>query len=209
MNKLKGLISTPRLPSLAGNFNRGTLIHNGVGRDSPECVFGEPTQPGKFQVKDKDLESEDSMMNLYERWMRVFGIFRIHPEEKNRRFNLFKENVQISRSANMLSDMTLEEVIRERTGFTICSVPYMNEEGSSTDSMTFPGKTRYQRGLLGMKPWRAKKKRTGEPTNWERLSKEIRERGGLGCNDETQLVCAMSMKGWCTCQEMKKTEFKQ
>ncbi|KAI3870783.1 hypothetical protein MKX03_006767 [Papaver bracteatum] len=65
MNNLRGFVSTAGLPSFAGNFNRGSLIHNGKGRDSPECVLGKAARPWKFQVKDKDLESDDSMMNLY------------------------------------------------------------------------------------------------------------------------------------------------
>ncbi|KAI3856871.1 hypothetical protein MKX03_036177 [Papaver bracteatum] len=65
MNNLRGFVSTAGLPSFAGNFNRDSLIHNGKGRDSPECVLGKAARPGKFQVKDKDLESDDSMMNLY------------------------------------------------------------------------------------------------------------------------------------------------
>ncbi|KAI3861195.1 hypothetical protein MKX03_025971 [Papaver bracteatum] len=116
MNKLKGFISTARLPSYACNFNRGSLVHNGKGRDSPECVLGKATRPGKFQVKDKDLESDDSTMNLYERWMRVFGIFRIDPQEKKRRFIVFKGNVIQSRGAHMFSDMTYEEVKSTCTG---------------------------------------------------------------------------------------------
>ncbi|KAI3890348.1 hypothetical protein MKX03_011697 [Papaver bracteatum] len=110
MNKLRGLVSTARLPSFAGNFNRGSLVHNGKGRDSPECVLGKATRPDKFQVKEKDLESDDSMMNLYERWMRVFGIFRIDPQEKKRRFIMFKGNVMRSRGAHMFSDMTYSSI---------------------------------------------------------------------------------------------------
>ncbi|KAI3983760.1 hypothetical protein MKX01_001164 [Papaver californicum] len=71
MNKLKGLISTPHLRFSAAEFNRSSLIHNGMGRDCPEYVFCKSTHP-----------------------------------EKNRRF-----------SANILSDMTFEEVARTRTGF--------------------------------------------------------------------------------------------
>lgn len=84
--------------------------------------------PGKFQVKDKDLESDDSMMNLYERWMRVFGIFRIDPQEKKRRFIVFKGNVMGSRCAHMFSDMTYEEVKSTCTG-----LESDDEEWNSTD----------------------------------------------------------------------------
>ncbi|KAI3896621.1 hypothetical protein MKW92_038913 [Papaver armeniacum] len=135
MNKLKGLISTPRLPSSAGNFNRGTLLLNGMGRDSPECVFCKSTRAGKFQVKDKDLGSEDTMSRL---------------------FKVFNEKVKNGRSTFMSSDMTLKEAIRTCTGYG----PYSHD---------FPGKMRYQRN--------------GEPTPWERVSKKIMERGGLGCED--------------------------
>ncbi|KAI3923320.1 hypothetical protein MKW98_026913 [Papaver atlanticum] len=38
--------------------------------------------------------------------------------------------------------------------------------------------------------------RSGEPTPWERVSKKIVERGGLGCDDASQLV---GNKAWCTC----------
>ncbi|KAI3861194.1 hypothetical protein MKX03_025970 [Papaver bracteatum] len=82
-----------------------------MGRGSPEWVFG------KFQVKDEDLKLEDSMVNLYERWMTVFGVFRIDRQEKNRHFKVFKRNVKERRSVNIISDLTVEEARRRRTGY--------------------------------------------------------------------------------------------
>ncbi|XP_026442133.1 uncharacterized protein LOC113341473 [Papaver somniferum] len=100
MNKLKGLNSTPRLPSIAENFNRSTLLHNGMGRDSPECVIYDSTRPWKFQVKDKDLGLEDNTSRL---------------------FKVFNEKVKNGRSTIMSSDMTLKEARRTCTGYAPCS----------------------------------------------------------------------------------------
>ncbi|MCL7023074.1 hypothetical protein MKW94_004591 [Papaver nudicaule] len=62
------------------------------------------TSRGAFEVKDKDLESEESMMDLYERWMRYMGKFRIEPLEKWTRFGIFMDTVTRNRSANCFAD---------------------------------------------------------------------------------------------------------
>ncbi|KAI3847569.1 hypothetical protein MKX03_024354 [Papaver bracteatum] len=158
MNMLKGLISTPCLTSSAGNFNRGTLLLDGMGKDSPECVFFKSTSPGKFQVKDKDLGSEDNMSRL---------------------FKVFNENVKNGRSTIMSSDLTLKEAIRTCTGYEPCS-------------HDFPGKMRYQRN--------------GEPTPWERVSKKIMGRGGLGCEDAAKsCTCYGRSNEWCGYRRMRRS----
>ncbi|XP_026390492.1 thiol protease SEN102-like isoform X2 [Papaver somniferum] len=56
------------------------------------------TQPRGFVVKYEDMESEESMMSLYERWMEHYQICR-NGEEKNRRFQVFQDCVRRFRSA--------------------------------------------------------------------------------------------------------------
>lgn len=70
----------------------------------------------KFEVKDKDLESQESMMDLYERWMTHFGIFRVDPLEKWTRFEIFKETVKKNRAANIFADGRRRERCRSITG---------------------------------------------------------------------------------------------
>jgi len=58
----------------------------------------EPAAAG-VKFADEDVESEEALWRLYERWLAHFNVSR-HPEEKVRRFSLFKEAArQIHRRA--------------------------------------------------------------------------------------------------------------
>ncbi|KAI3953217.1 hypothetical protein MKX01_042212 [Papaver californicum] len=58
----------------------------------------------EFVVKDEDMESEENMMRLYERWMKYQEIYRRNGEENNRRFQVFQEHVKRFRTANCFAD---------------------------------------------------------------------------------------------------------
>jgi C1A family cysteine protease len=78
-------------------------------------------------LTDKDLESEASMWSLYERWRSVHTV-SLDLEEKERRFETFKENaryinefnkrkdVPYKLGLNQFSDLTLEEFTSMYTG---------------------------------------------------------------------------------------------
>jgi C1A family cysteine protease len=78
-------------------------------------------------LMDKDLESEASMWSLYERWRSVHTV-SLDLEEKERRFETFKENaryinefnkrkdVPYKLGLNQFSDLTLEEFTSMYTG---------------------------------------------------------------------------------------------
>ncbi|OVA19904.1 Peptidase C1A [Macleaya cordata] len=68
------------------------------------CAAAREAVPGlnseKLCIEEKDLESEENMMKLYERWMKHYGIFRIDPKEKNRRFKKFAKTVNLVHNHN-------------------------------------------------------------------------------------------------------------
>lgn len=78
---------------------------------------------GSFEFQEKDLASEESLWDLYERW-RSHHTTSHDLQEKQTRFNIFKENVkhvhkvnQMSRpyklKLNKFADMTNYELICE------------------------------------------------------------------------------------------------
>ncbi|KAL5201066.1 hypothetical protein ABZP36_035420 [Zizania latifolia] len=97
---------------------------------------------------EKDLESEESMWNLYERWHDVYTLSSPNLAEKVRRFEAFKENARYVNEfnkdesmtyklgLNKFADLTLEEFIAKYTGAKqldagialITSVPEEEEE---------------------------------------------------------------------------------
>ncbi|OUZ99860.1 Proteinase inhibitor I29 [Macleaya cordata] len=89
MNKIKGLVSALPYRNSFSNCGLCFIIKNSKMRG---CATGKTA--GRFLIQDKDLESEENMMDFYERWMRFHGRFRIDPEEKNKRFKLFAERVK-------------------------------------------------------------------------------------------------------------------
>lgn len=52
-----------------------------------------------FDFHEKDLESEESLWNLYERWRSHHTVTR-DLDDKNKRFNVFKENVKYIHNFN-------------------------------------------------------------------------------------------------------------
>ncbi|RZC54666.1 hypothetical protein C5167_013526 [Papaver somniferum] len=113
MNEMKGFaLSTPLLTT-SSITNRGKTFFN-RSVEGADCVL-QRTEV-KFEVKDKDLESQESMMDLYERWMTHFGIFRVDPLEKWTRFEIFKETVKKNRAANIFADGRRRERCRSITG---------------------------------------------------------------------------------------------
>ncbi|KAI3903233.1 hypothetical protein MKW98_031887 [Papaver atlanticum] len=87
MYKMKGFVSA--LASTSSIVNRS--------------VINQTKMTGGFVVKAEDMESEENMMSLYERWMEYQEIYR-HDEEKHRRFPVFQERVKRFRSANCFED---------------------------------------------------------------------------------------------------------
>ncbi|KAI3931862.1 hypothetical protein MKW98_012272 [Papaver atlanticum] len=100
MNKMKGFaLSTPLL-STSSITSRGKTFFNNRTVEGTDCVL-QRTEV-KFEVKDKDLESQESMMDLY--------------EEKWTRFEIFKETVKKHRAANIFADGRRRERCRSITG---------------------------------------------------------------------------------------------
>ncbi|MCL7026694.1 hypothetical protein MKW94_020725 [Papaver nudicaule] len=103
MNRIKGFATSAPLLSTSSISNRGkTFFNNRSGDGTTDCIIHK--RRVSFEVKDKDLESEESMMDLYERWMRYMGKFRIDPLEKWTRFGIFMDTVTRIRSANCFAD---------------------------------------------------------------------------------------------------------
>lgn len=70
-----------------------------------------------FDFKETELESEDSLLKLYEKWRRQYSVERL-PEEMEPRFNVFKDTVKYVHSTmtvpynlklNNFADWTFEE----------------------------------------------------------------------------------------------------
>lgn len=53
----------------------------------------------RFEFDEKELESEESLWKLYERWMRYHNVSR-NPEEKQKRFEVFKEKAFLVHNNN-------------------------------------------------------------------------------------------------------------
>lgn len=80
-----------------------------------------------FPLTDKDLESEENMWNLYERWRAVYTVSRDLAEKKSK-FEVFKANaryihefnkkkdVTYKLGLNKFSDMTSDEFTAKYTG---------------------------------------------------------------------------------------------
>ncbi|RZC77433.1 hypothetical protein C5167_001582 [Papaver somniferum] len=129
MNKLKGIVATLYRPS---SFNRATSMSFSSGAN---CNSGKSTILGRIQVTDKDLESEENLMDLYERWMRHYGKIRTDIDEKNRRFQTFKKKVMdmnLERHCilGMFSDTSREEYPNWRG----CKLPSVEAE---SEGMSF------------------------------------------------------------------------
>nr|AAD28477.1 papain-like cysteine protease [Sandersonia aurantiaca] len=58
-------------------------------------------------IKEKDLESEDSLWSLYERWRSHHAVSR-DLDQKQKRFNVFKENVKFIHEFNKNKDVTFK-----------------------------------------------------------------------------------------------------
>ncbi|MCL7039783.1 hypothetical protein MKW94_014904 [Papaver nudicaule] len=103
MNKIKGFALSAPLLSTSSISNRSkTFLNNRSVDGTTDCIIHK--RQVDFDVKDKDLESEESMMDLYERWMRYMGKFRTDPLEKWTRFGIFMDKVTRNRSANCFAD---------------------------------------------------------------------------------------------------------
>ncbi|KAI3852898.1 hypothetical protein MKX03_003285 [Papaver bracteatum] len=103
MYKIKGFVSA--LASTSSFINRSII--NQTKMTVRGCTTSSKKKGG-FMVKEEDLESEERMMGLYERWMEHYQIYR-NGEEKNSRFPVFKDCVIRFRSANCLADTSDEE----------------------------------------------------------------------------------------------------
>ncbi|XP_026403660.1 cysteine protease XCP2-like isoform X1 [Papaver somniferum] len=105
MIKLRDIVATLSRPSSLGTFNRAASMSFSSVRNSG----GKSTIPAWMEAIDEDLESEENLINMYERWMRHTEKIRTDIEEKNRRFQNFKKNVMKRRSAGIFADTCKEE----------------------------------------------------------------------------------------------------
>ncbi|KAI3860237.1 hypothetical protein MKX03_022543 [Papaver bracteatum] len=99
----KGFVSA--LASSSSIINRPII--NQTKMTVRGCTTSSKKQGG-FVVKAEVMESEDSMMSLYERWMEHFQIYR-YDMEKHQRFQVFRDRVIRFRSANCLADISDKE----------------------------------------------------------------------------------------------------
>ncbi|KAK9073557.1 hypothetical protein SSX86_007881 [Deinandra increscens subsp. villosa] len=56
-----------------------------------------------FEFKEEELESEERMQGLYERWRNHHNVAEVNPREKAQRFNVFKTNVQHVHKTNKMN----------------------------------------------------------------------------------------------------------
>ncbi|OVA20772.1 Magnesium transporter NIPA [Macleaya cordata] len=88
----------------------------------------------RIDFDDKDLESEESLWNLYGRWMSYYQVTH-DPKEKQERFKIFKENVHFIHdfrkndnsfglALNKFADISGDEYARDWMG---CRVPIDDE----------------------------------------------------------------------------------
>ncbi|MCL7033079.1 hypothetical protein MKW94_013199 [Papaver nudicaule] len=118
MNKIKGFsLSSPLLSTSSINNCAKTFFNN----RTTDCIVQK--RRVELEVKDRDLESEESMMDLYERWMRRYGKFRVYPLEKWTRFGIFMQTVKEHRSLNCFADGG----VRERSRLIRCDGKHFYE----------------------------------------------------------------------------------
>ncbi|KAI3843972.1 hypothetical protein MKX03_025644 [Papaver bracteatum] len=144
MNKLKGIVATL---SRASSFNRATSMNFSSVREFKSLT-------ARMEVTDKDLESEENMMDFYERWMRHTGQIRTDIEEKNRRFQNFKKNLMKQRSVGYFADTCKEE-------FTVmlgCNLPSIE----------------VQRQMINFEDWCAKEELEGtDKATYEEMKRRM------------------------------------
>ncbi|KAI3958978.1 hypothetical protein MKX01_023654 [Papaver californicum] len=99
MYKMKGYVSA--LAASSSIINRSII--NQTKMTVRGCITSSNDQEEEFVVKDEDMESEENMMRLYERWMEYQEIRR-NGEEKNGRFQVFQDHGKRFRSANCFAD---------------------------------------------------------------------------------------------------------
>ncbi|KAI3860240.1 hypothetical protein MKX03_022546 [Papaver bracteatum] len=109
MYKMKGYASA--LASTSSFINRS--IMNQTKMTVRGCATSSDNRGRHFVVKPEDMETDENMMSLYERWMVYQEIYR-DEEEKHRRFPVFQERVRRCRSANCFADSFKYEINKIR-----------------------------------------------------------------------------------------------
>ncbi|MCL7035009.1 hypothetical protein MKW94_005440 [Papaver nudicaule] len=144
MNKLKGIVATLSRPS---SFNRARSVSFSSG--AAEFVPFKPKIPKIFQVTDKDRESDENLMDLYGRWMRHFKRITTDIDEKNRRFQTFKDKVmRMDLEQHCILSMFSDSTREECANWLGCNLPPPTAQGQGTQGMN-------------MGEWRAKAKLEG------------------------------------------------
>ncbi|CAL5096438.1 unnamed protein product [Urochloa decumbens] len=96
----------------------------------------EPAAAG-VKFADEDVESEEALWRLYERWLAHFNVSR-HPAEKVRRFSLFKEAERDNRGILDLSEQELVDCDNNghgcRGGSRAYALDYIAKKGISSEA---------------------------------------------------------------------------